>query len=216
MARTEPLDNPYLYEFRALYPREVEKLGFWDRFQWGIKQYGTPEAFQAKYEPPQQLLRAKYAWAVPTFEAVRAIADWSPLVEIGAGTGYWAWLLRQLGADVVAYDLHPPGPEDAHGHNTFHGPNPCFTEVLPGGPEMAAQHPDRTLFLCWPPKDDTATRALMDFPGRQVIHVGAQGVTADAQFHAMLATAGVLERVVELPNWWIEKPDRVEFWRRKV
>ena len=32
----------------------------------------------------------------------------SPLVEVGAGTGYWAALLRGRGARVFAYDRDPP------------------------------------------------------------------------------------------------------------
>jgi hypothetical protein len=30
------------------------------------------------------------------------------VVEVGAGTGYWAALLRARGVDVVAYDVRPP------------------------------------------------------------------------------------------------------------
>lgn len=33
-----------------------------------------------------------------------------PVVEMGAGTGYWAALLQQRGVDVVALDRHPPAP----------------------------------------------------------------------------------------------------------
>lgn len=33
-----------------------------------------------------------------------------PVVEMGAGTGYWAALLQQRGVDVVALDRHPPEP----------------------------------------------------------------------------------------------------------
>ena len=36
-----------------------------------------------------------YAWAIPSDEAIHAIAELGPLLELGAGTGYWAWLLRQ-------------------------------------------------------------------------------------------------------------------------
>ena len=45
--------------------------------------------------------------------ALRTILAYSPLVEIGAGTGYWARLLRQLGADIVCYDAVPPAATTA-------------------------------------------------------------------------------------------------------
>jgi hypothetical protein len=50
----------------------------------------------------------RYAFAVPTREALETISQYAPIVELGAGTGYWAWLLRRRGVDCVAYDLAPP------------------------------------------------------------------------------------------------------------
>jgi tetratricopeptide (TPR) repeat protein len=48
----------------------------------------------------------KYSWAIPDEEALATIGSYTPLVEIGAGTGYWAALLRKRGADMIAYDSH--------------------------------------------------------------------------------------------------------------
>mmetsp|Transcript_7858 Transcript_7858/g.19988 ORF Transcript_7858/g.19988 Transcript_7858/m.19988 type:complete len:164 (-) Transcript_7858:188-679(-) len=57
-------------------------------------------------DPPEPGHTAgKYAWAIPDQRAIRIIANFSPLVEIGAGKGYWAMLLRQAGADVLALDI---------------------------------------------------------------------------------------------------------------
>jgi hypothetical protein len=36
--------------------------------------------------------------------ALAAIARYAPIVEMGAGTGYWARCLRERGIDAVAYD----------------------------------------------------------------------------------------------------------------
>ena len=54
-------------------------------------------------------LRRMYSWGVPTEEALKAIIDVSPagVVEVGAGTGYWAMLLHTRGVDIVAYDRTP-------------------------------------------------------------------------------------------------------------
>ncbi|GJP35479.1 hypothetical protein CLOM_g19996 [Closterium sp. NIES-68] len=55
-------------------------------------------------------LRRIYAWAVPTEAALAAIksaAGEEGIVEVGAGTGYWAALLRRRGVDVAAYDWTP-------------------------------------------------------------------------------------------------------------
>ncbi len=47
---------------------------------------------------------SRYGFSVPTDEALQLIASVSPqwVVEVGAGTGYWARLLNDVGVDVVA------------------------------------------------------------------------------------------------------------------
>ena len=64
-------------------------------------------------------LRRAYAWAVPSHEALSAIAEASPrgVVEIGAGTGYWAYELRDRGVSVAAYDI---APVHLDLHNGYH------------------------------------------------------------------------------------------------
>src|SRR5579883_1374914 len=69
----------------------------------------------------------KYAHAIPTNTALTAIADFAPIIEIGAGTGYWAFLLRRRGVDIICYDRHPPG--SAGGSNRFHEGATCWTEI---------------------------------------------------------------------------------------
>jgi len=46
----------------------------------------------------------RYAWAVPTRDAIQKIAKYQPIVEMGAGTGFLAYLLEQIGVRVDAYD----------------------------------------------------------------------------------------------------------------
>lgn len=50
----------------------------------------------------------KYSWAIPSEEVIRALASMGPILEVGAGTGYWANLLTQAGAKVTCFDSHPP------------------------------------------------------------------------------------------------------------
>jgi hypothetical protein len=50
----------------------------------------------------------RWGFAVPTDQALVSIAAHSPIIEIGAGHGYWAYLLKErFGADVRAFDPHP-------------------------------------------------------------------------------------------------------------
>ena len=48
----------------------------------------------------------KYAWAIPDERALQILASFSPLIEIGAGRGYWARLLRDQGVDILAFDKY--------------------------------------------------------------------------------------------------------------
>ncbi len=48
---------------------------------------------------------SEFGFALPSHEAIEALARLSPLLEIGAGSGYWAALIRRYGGDVVATDL---------------------------------------------------------------------------------------------------------------
>lgn len=88
----------------------------------------------------------------PNDAAIDMLTARSPLVEIGAGTGYWARSLRERGAEITAYDLNPPAP-DSEVLNSFHGRLPAFTEVKRGGPK-AASGSKHSLFLCYPPPGD--------------------------------------------------------------
>jgi hypothetical protein len=61
--------------------------------------------------PTRVELSAKYSWAIPSPQTLRWILDrleGRGIVEMGAGTGYWAQMLSLGGADVVAYDQAPP------------------------------------------------------------------------------------------------------------
>lgn len=168
--------NPLLQEFeRALAGTGGEPLG----------------------EVRDRAIRA-FAFAVPTDQALDAIARHSPggVVEVGAGTGYWAHLLHQRGVDVVAYDVAPAPTAD---REWFADTEPWYP-VQPGDHHAAAQHPDRTLLLVWPTKGAIwAAEALAEFHesgGGCVAFVGEGpgGRTGDEVFHALLGeTTGCLQ-----------------------
>eukprot|EP00854_Cymbomonas_tetramitiformis_P003077 gene3077-3908_t len=44
-------------------------------------------------------------FAVPNAEAIATMVKYSPLVELGAGTAYWAELARSAGASITTYDI---------------------------------------------------------------------------------------------------------------
>ena len=92
------------------------------------------------------MMGAVHCVAAPNSAALSLLAARAPLVEIGAGTGYWAAILRRRSVDVLAYDLNPPAAE-APEANAYHGRLPPFTEVLRGGPK-ARSHGNSIMYSC--------------------------------------------------------------------
>ena len=133
------------------------------------------------------------------------VARRSPIVEIGAGSGYWAMCLSQLGADVIAYDRHPP----EEGTPWWEPANPWFErewfQVREGDAECARHHPDRSLLLCWPPPGNPMAAAALsmyrDAGGHTLIYIGDRASSGDHEFHSVL---GEMSAIVNrrLWGWW--------------
>jgi hypothetical protein len=196
-------ENEYLVEARAAGFR----WGSWDRSL-------------------RNMLVSRYSWAIPNEEALQAIARHSPrgLVEIGAGTGYWASLLQANGLSVFAYDSCPPRTRQ-HTNSYFRYDRrgvvgTLWTEVKRGGARRAADHPERTLFLCWPPYNAkmaaNALKAYAKAGGTTLAYIGegAGGCTADDSFHEMLAEGWEEVESVAIPRW-SGMHDALIIWRRK-
>lgn len=161
----------------------------------------------------QSAVRERYSFAVPSPRALNLIAGYGPIVEVGAGTGYWARLLADRGVDILAYDTAPP----AQGGNEWTGKEQ-FHEVLQADETAAAAHPDRALMLCWPPHNSRmAGRALDAYRGQTVIFIGEPSpgsACADDKFFEALEDQFELDRRCSLPNWPMLH-DQVMIWRRR-
>jgi hypothetical protein len=162
-------------------------------------------------------LASLFSWAVPTDAALALIGRHAPIVECGAGMGYWAALLRARGNDVLAYDAAPPGTK----RNAFHrNRRPPWTRIDRDNSVSAARrHGERTLLLCWPPyEDDAASYAtLRTYRGEVLIYIGepGEGATGSVRFARELALNWTLEEEAELPHW-PRLRDRVMVYRRNA
>lgn len=189
---------------------------------WNEKQIRNPALeevlpkLRKAHEIEQLFLRMdlgqEYTWAVPNKEALIAIYDFAAgrgIVEVGAGNGYWASMLRQMGLDVLAYDAHPL---ELGSGNPYHI-GKSYTEIKLGGTEVAAQHPDRVLLLGYPtPGEPVGADALKQFMaagGEQFVYVGSRYspdvdprdiMMGDAEFHRILDRDWVLKHKVDLPG----------------
>ena len=144
-------------------------------------------------------------YAIPTEDALHVIARHAAqcgVVECGAGTGYWAAMLKARGVDVLAFDVQPPEASQS---------NPFFGEVHRGDARDrsfferadATRRPlsARALLLVWPNNPDrwdnphVAPRSSPTTPcwdaacaegylaagGRRIIYVGEREAVVAAQ-----------------------------------
>lgn len=153
--------------------------------------------------PNRQRLVRRYCWTIPDPDTVAFVAGHvrHGLVDPIAGTGYWAYLLAQLGVDVVSYDLNPG---TVLHNNGWHGEDLYATVNAKDGTEAVALHPDRTLFLAWPPYEtEVGARILVAYTGNRLIYIGeGQGATGNAELRQTLE------------NEWTEVDSHqpVQFW----
>jgi hypothetical protein len=186
--------NPYLELFRLLMSSPSRLLGLEER---------------------RRELASLYSWAIPTDAALELLARYAPLVECGAGTGYWLALLRARGVDALGYDRSGPGKANAY-HRRARGAWSAITRLQSA--EAARRHPERTLVLCWPPYDDDAASyaVLRAYRGETMIHIGErEGATGSVRFQRELALNWTLSEELELPHW-PRLQDRVMVYRRNA
>jgi hypothetical protein len=113
--------------------------------------------FESEQTRMRNARRTCFAYAIPNDVAIRRLVSAGPLLEVGAGLGYWARLIRDGGGDILAVDRDWSAGSDKPGfnpENRFHGEgNEAWTQVVLVDDCVATvrDHPERTLFLCWPP-----------------------------------------------------------------
>lgn len=143
----------------------------------------------------------EYSWAIPNDKAIETIVKYSPVVEIGAGTGYWASLIEKAGGKIIAFDKNPAGDENPFGHETLYYP------VQKADYHIADKYPSHTLMLCWPPyRTKVASGALNAHRlngGTRIIYIGEGycGCTGDDKFHELLEKYYEEIEEVEIPTW---------------
>jgi hypothetical protein len=161
-------------------------------------------------------LASLFSWAIPDEPALALLARYAPLVECGAGMGYWAALLRARGVDVLAFDRAHPGARSAH-HRAARAP---WTQVARAeSVDAARRHGERTLLLCWPPydKDAASYAALRAYRGSTLVYIGepGEGATGSVRFHRELSLNWTQVEVLDLPRW-PRLRDRLMVYRRNA
>jgi hypothetical protein len=215
------IGNPYLDAYTESMARrdEVEEL--------------TPEWELLDIEQTwmRTALCACFAYAIPNGAAIDRLVSAGPLLEVGAGLGYWARLIRDAGGDILAVDRDwsaGSGKSGFNPENRFHGEdNEAWTSVVLVHDCVGTvrDHPERTLFLCWPPygSPDAPEPAdgwfdaecLKAYSGEVFILVGEiGGCTGSPAFARDLDERWERVELIELPTW-PRVHDEMHVFRRK-
>ena len=127
----------------------------------------------------------RFGFAILTDSMIEAMRFHNPIVEIGAGSAYWAFEMKKAGLDVIATE---PYPERSSRYANADWKMFTDFEKL-SGPRAAAKYEERTLLIVWPDyARDWAAKTLTFYKGPKVIYVGegSGGCTANDRFHNIL------------------------------
>ena len=176
----------------------------------------------------QMILQEVFAYAVPspkTIQWIRANTGNKTILELGAGRGYWAKEIRNVGLNIEAYDIEPPNfsgntsfPQSGKQVDVWHE-----VKATDNDADMFKNSPDSVLFLCWPPgwENRMAVQSLKSFEskgGTKLIYIGEPkgGKTANNEFFSALSARWKLVSVDRnFVTWW-NLEDQAQIWVRQA
>lgn len=179
----------------------------------------------------RRIFTTNFSWSVPCKEAIETIKNHGkePILDVLAGTGFWAKLLKRNGIKVIASDIHKikrknyyhdtKGLEDTH--KTIKTKYPDIYDdiknvrqtkekilrrnALKIGYDMKRNRINGDILLSWPPYCESFSDDLLSLIniGTNVFYVGEGkgGCTGDLSFHINLETNFKIIKIVELPRF---------------
>lgn len=162
----------------------------------------------------QMLLQATYAYAIPSPQTIEWMCGFCgdlPVVELGAGRGYWAAQLSRSGLTVEAIDVEPPDKAKNVSFPGSAGQTDVWHPVIDlSGLASRTGTANHVLFLCWPPGwgDLMSSEALTAFEeagGERLVYIGEPkgGKTGNDAFFDALSTRWRLDSVdPHFVSWW--------------
>lgn len=183
------IKNPYLDELQNIFEKSDSKKN-------------CIKAFMEH----RRTLTEKYCFSIPWTAVLDTILQYCPITEIGAGTGYYSYCLKQAGADVEAYDIFTP--DDNDNPYDFMNSNFWFDDtwmlVLNGDETAAKACSKRSLFLCWPPPGSKMAYNCLNYfreaGGKFLIYIGDPVSSAEESFFEEIFKFK-LEYEFYIPSW---------------
>jgi len=198
---------------------EAANLNQWKRTKLKLLAYLPFNSSRLMEEIFFLALREKYAYSVLSPQILEQIKAFAPLVELGAGNGYNAWLLQQIGAQTVAMDAFPV----EEGKNWFFSTSivglptksgSSFTRVIKGDSQALVDYPQSTLLMIWPPRNPMAMDALSVYKGKQIIVIGDKTCCATPAFYQKMKSDWKLESTTMTGSWDANHKEYMEIYTR--
>jgi hypothetical protein len=129
----------------------------------------------------------KFGFAVLGRATIELLKQYGPILEIGSGSGYWSYELRNAGIDVIPTD--PQTATYRFGESQGRWKDLWVPIEKLTAQQALAKYPGRTLLTVWPDLDgEWVGEALASFPGPTLIYVGESqgGCTANDKFFELL------------------------------
>lgn len=164
--------------------------GLYDiRWAWSYRGYGEP--LRGRYA-------RRYGYGIPCLELIDALRPLAPLLEVGAGNGFWTYWLRRAGCDVLAVDAGLPDPYTGH----------RWIDDLrtSDGAKAVVGEPERNVLMVWPRYDSLwpthVVHALRADRALCYVGEGPFGAAAHpSMFGALQARGFQLQQLLPAPNW---------------
>ena len=137
----------------------------------------------ASYRQTMIAWRRQYTYAIPSdrihSEIKRICGD--KIVEMGAGTGYWAKYLSQFDINIIAFDKKETRVEYCD--------DVYYSDIFEGTEEVLGEYSKYALMLVWPPYNEPFDyNCLKAYQGNYLIYVGEGygGCTGDDDFFNLI------------------------------
>lgn len=138
----------------------------------------------------RQELVEKYSWAVPNEDAIVYLCGFDELVELGAGSGYWANCVQENGGSVTPVDIDPPVG--------------AWTEVTRADvADVAHKLEDKPVLMVWPPCDNNMALQVAEAQPSHILYVGEPrgGCTGTEAFFDTLDEQYGLVAKIDIPSY---------------
>lgn len=178
-----------------------------------IQNVNSFESFQERRK-----FQTNFSWAIPTPKAIKSIVDFAAgevIYEIGAGKGYWAYFINEMGGKIKCFD----NPDCVYDYFESPKKNDCGQNIATAD-ELKTFYPvdfctpkgvvdkckdANILMFCWPEYDKKwAYEYLKKIQPDKLIYIGEEfgGCCANDDFFKYIEKKYEEYGYTDIPQWY--------------